>query len=146
MGRRALSHCAVSTKRHQLRRAERLSGRPAAAGHGLLPRGDAREALGGTAVLPRSVLDPRSAQRAAAWCAVSEGQPAETWLIAAELGAYDAVVPGEPDTIASATSLLRAAVAHHGVIQMGADARFSSRLQPPGDPWWGITHYLEAVA
>ena len=46
----------------------------------------------------------------AAWCAVAEGRPVETWLIAAENGTYDANRPGETDSIASAAALLRAAV------------------------------------
>jgi LuxR family maltose regulon positive regulatory protein len=83
---------------------------------------------------------------AAAWCAVARGLPVNDWLAAAEDARYDADGLGETDSIVSATALLRAAAARHGVVQMGADARFSARLQAPGDPWWGFTQYLEAVA
>src|SRR4051794_6259745 len=83
---------------------------------------------------------------AAAWCAIGEGRTAEHWLSAAERGRYDAQLPGETESVAAATALLRAAIAARGVERMGADARLAAQLQAPDDPWRSFAFYLRAVA
>jgi LuxR family maltose regulon positive regulatory protein len=83
---------------------------------------------------------------AAAWVALGRGQPVEHWISAAERGIYDATRSGEAESVTAGTSLLRAAIAAHGVARMGADARIASGLQRAGDPWRTVARYFEGVS
>lgn len=82
----------------------------------------------------------------AAWCAVQTGQDAEHWLVAAERGQYDAARKGRTSAMAGAAALLRATLARHGLVQMGADAQLALGLLEPDDPWACSAGVLDAVS
>lgn len=95
---------------------------------------------------PRQVAAQTDLALTAAWCSLHRGQTADHWIYAAERGRYDAARKGESASVAAAMALLRAAVARHGVLQMGADAQLAARLMDPDDPWLCMANLLDAVS
>jgi LuxR family maltose regulon positive regulatory protein len=94
----------------------------------------------------RQVVGHAKLALTAAWCALQRGRPVDHWLSAADRGVYEASSAGESESVASATALLRATVAQHGLVQMGADAHLAARLQSPDDPWRCLATYLQGVS
>ena len=73
----------------------------------------------------------------AAWMLALNGDPlgARRCLTAAERASWDGPMPDGSRSLASATTVMRAAMGALGVERMLIDARTATEVEPPGSPW-----------